>query len=361
MKILALGGTGVIGCQLISQLSSEGHECYTTSRQTRPSDGVVNYLRGNALDETFMHEILRKHWDVVIDFMVYNTCHFKNRIQAYLTSANHYIFTSSARVFADSDTPITERSPRLLDVLSDPFYLATDEYALAKARQEDLLKNSNHSNWTIVRPYITFGEGRLQLGPLEVAEWLNRPLNDKSIVFCDELMNKWTTLTDAADVARMISALLCIPAAMREDYNLVGPSSVTWSNVLDLYLDELEFYNGKRPRVKLLTIDNFCSVSSSIPKIKYDRIYNRKFDTFKIRKYFDFNDLDYCLDALRSHFRRQLICGDVVQVDWRAEALTDRAVQEYANLLKIPDMRSRLRYLYYRHAPSRVLRKAEAQ
>lgn len=49
---------------------------------------------------------------------------------------------SSSRVYADSQTPITENSPRLLDVYKEEEYLKTDEYALSKARQEDILHRS---------------------------------------------------------------------------------------------------------------------------------------------------------------------------------------------------------------------------
>ena len=65
---------------------------------------------------------------------------------------------------------------RLLDVSHDSIYLKTDEYALAKARQEDILRKSGKNNWTIIRPYITYSESRLQLGVLEKEAWLYRAL-----------------------------------------------------------------------------------------------------------------------------------------------------------------------------------------
>lgn len=47
--------------------------------------------------------------------------------------------------------PLTENSPRLLETVQDLEYKKTDEYALAKARQEDILYQSGFSNYTIVR------------------------------------------------------------------------------------------------------------------------------------------------------------------------------------------------------------------
>lgn len=49
----------------------------------------------------------------------------------------------------------------------DEDYIKTDEYALQKARQENILLGSKYKNWTIIRPYITYNKERLQLGVLE--------------------------------------------------------------------------------------------------------------------------------------------------------------------------------------------------
>lgn len=47
--------------------------------------------------------------------------------------------------------------------MSDSQYVQSDGYAIAKAKQEDILRNSDFINWTIVRPYITYSDARLQL------------------------------------------------------------------------------------------------------------------------------------------------------------------------------------------------------
>lgn len=87
-------------------------------------------------------------------------------------------------------------------------YLATDEYALAKARQENILLTTNKKNWTIIRPYKTYNNNRLQLGMYEKEEWLYRLMMGKTLVFPNELKKRKTTLTYAADVAVAISELI---------------------------------------------------------------------------------------------------------------------------------------------------------
>ncbi|MEP2471885.1 MAG: NAD-dependent epimerase/dehydratase family protein, partial [Paracoccaceae bacterium] len=300
MKILALGSTGAIGSQLVSILAKDpSHEIYITSRSPRQDQGVVRYFQGNALNQTFLNNILQQHWDVIVDFMVYDTPTFESRIAALLSATEQYIFISSARVFANSDKPITEKSSQLLDVSDDEDFLASDEYALTKARQEELLTSSSRNNWTIVRPYITFGKGRLQLGTLEKESWLYRAIQGRSIVFCQDLMDKRTTLTDGAIVADMIANLIGQPKAIGEDFNLTGPDTTHWGAVVDLYCNGLEHYLGQRPKLVLQDLKTFCDGAPSIAQVKYDRIFHREFDPSKIGQFVELHGLEPALGSLR--------------------------------------------------------------
>lgn len=356
MKILALGATGAIGGQLIAALAAHDHEIHVTTRRERPSVGGVRYVSGDAKNDAFLHELLSQDWDVIVDFMVYSTAEFRRRIPALLSGTRQYVFTSSARVFANAAAPITERSPRLLDVSRDAAFLATDEYALSKARQENLLRESGLDNWTIIRPYITFGEARLQLGTLEKEGWLYRARKGRSIVFCDALMGKWTTMTEGGDVARMIARLMGDPAAFGQDYNLAGDRAIRWKDVLTLYLDELEAYLGRRPEVVLQDLDSFCRSASSVPQVIYDRMYDRRFDPTKIGRLFDLGTLTHCRAALRTHLRAQLCRGDFLPLDWRGEALRDRAAGQHTVMSEIPGGGGKLRYLKYRYSPMGTMR-----
>jgi len=172
MKILILGGTGAMGMSLVPVLAAKDCKVYVTSRgkheNTAESGGVGSayYLQGDTHDDNFLWEILSAHYDAIVDFMVYTVKEFSRRVKLLLKSCEQYVFLSSSRVYAALNKPLTENSPRLLDVCEDEGYLATSEYALIKAREEDILRNSGKSNWTIIRPYITYNSNRLQLGGL---------------------------------------------------------------------------------------------------------------------------------------------------------------------------------------------------
>lgn len=369
MRILGLGATGVIGRELVPRLLAAGHEVYVTSRRPSMDHGVwgqmsaglgPNLILGDAQDEAFLRGLLRQNWDVILDFMVYDTARFRTRLAALLDASGQYIFTSSARVFAGAHGAeaaiLSETSPRLLEFSTDRTYLATEEYALSKARQEDLLRASGPGNWTILRPYITFGPSRLQLGPLEREHWLYRALQGRSIVFCREMLERLTTLTDAADVARMILPLVGTPAAMGEDFNLTNGLALTWRDVLDSYLDILQDHLGARPRVCVLGIEDFLRCHRAPAQVRYDRLYDRRFDPAKISRHFDLSTVAAPLPALRARLAAELAEPKPFPHDWQMEAFRDRASGERAARRELPaSSRARLSYLARRFLPETAL------
>ena len=164
MKVLVLGGTGAMGTHLVSILAEAGMKVDVTSRQELADRTNIHYIKGNVHNISFVKSLLaQNYYNVIIDFMIYTTVEFNDRYWLYLNNTDQYFYLSTSRVYADAAL-ITEESPHLLDVTTDKKYLATDEYALCKARQEDLLRNSCKSNFTIIRPYKTYSEIRLQLG-----------------------------------------------------------------------------------------------------------------------------------------------------------------------------------------------------
>lgn len=350
MKVLILGGTGAMGKHLVDLLAKvEGTEISVTSRGSRKSIGNVSYVRGDAHDMAFLFPLLEKRFDAIVDFMVYRTDEFRERIGTLLDSCGQYVFLSSARVYADSPYPITEDSPRLLDVTEDVEYLRTDEYALTKARQENLLRDSGHSNWTIVRPYVTYSENRLQLGVLEKEAWLYRALRGRSIVFSKDIAGHLTTLTYGLDVARGIASLIGRKEARGEAFHITASESVRWSEVLDMYLNVLERKTGKRPPVWMTEECLNLRYGWAKYQVKYDRLFNRSFDNTKIGRFIDTGSFKSPAKGLRSCLESFLESPSFLGVNWRGEAEYDRLTGERASFCEIPSAKQKVKYLLYRY------------
>lgn len=282
-KILLLGGTGAMGANLVNLLENTASHVIVTTRKKRPSHNNISYEQGNAHEDDFLVPLLEKGIDIVVDFMVYNTEEFKTRSALMLSHCKQYIYLSSSRVYSDLDDIITEDTPRLLDVCKDNEYLATDEYALTKARQENILKESGKKNWTIIRPYITYSNIRLQLGVNEKETWLFRALHGHKIVFSKDIARHFTTLTFGYDVARGIKAIIGQKEAFGEAFHITQDESMKWSDILEIYLGVIERKTGHRPEV--LFREKSPNLQFGKYQVLYDRYYDRKFDNNKIKRF----------------------------------------------------------------------------
>ncbi|MEI8611101.1 NAD-dependent epimerase/dehydratase family protein [Enterovibrio sp. Hal110] len=352
MNILVLGGTGAMGVHLVKVLSDLGHDITITTRSDRKSCGNVKYIKGNAKDDSFLDKVLSSNWHAIIDFMVYTTNDFSYRVEKLLVSTNHYIFISSGRVYSGSDQPITEESTRLIDASEDMDFLKTDEYSLAKARQENLLSETEYKNWTVVRPYITYSEQRLQLGVLEKEEWLYRALNGRTIVFSKEILSKFTTMTYAYDVSEALANLVGREFAFGNFYNISNEKSISWEDVKNIYMNTLHNYIGVRPNIVLLGVNEFSKCKNAEYQIKYDRLFDRKFDSSKIKneiKLNEFMDVEYGLSKCLQKF---LSDPKFNAIDWRSEAVKDRYTGELTSFNEIDGIKNKIKYIIFRYLMS---------
>lgn len=342
-----------MGEPLVEILAERGHDVYVTTRSDRISgNGSIHYIMGNAQETDFLRRLLERRFNAVIDFMVYGTGQFEERMELLLSSTGQYVFFSSARVFADAGgAVITEDSARLLDTMEDKEYLETDEYALAKAREEDLLWHSGYGNWTIIRPYITYNRERLQLGVMEKEAWLQRALEGKSIVFSRDIANRYTTLTYGRDVSVRIAELIGNEDALGEVFNIATAQSVKWEAVLEIYLDVLERETGRRPKVYWQDDSGMLAgICRNQYRIKYDRLYNRRFGNAKIQEMagagMAFTPLEEGLRRCLEEFIRS--GGKFRGRNWKLEGAFDRVTGERTRVFSIDGWKNKVKYILYR-------------
>lgn len=358
-RILLLGGTGAMGEHLTRILAEQGDDVYVTTRSCRLSERNITYVQGNAHEITFINDLLRESWDAIVDFMVYNTDEFRVRVSQLLKATKQYIFISSARVYGpttSSDELINEETPRLLDMIKDEEYLNTDEYALSKARQENILHEAGCNNWTIIRPYITFSETRLQLGVLEKEDWLWRAMNGYSIVFSKDIASHYTTLTYGYDVSRGIAGLIGLPAALGEVYHITTDEAYKWEEILEVYLHVLDKYLGHRPKVVMTDKCLNLRFPAMQFQVKYCRLFDRRFDNSKIRLAVPTlrfkNTRDEIESCLGTFLESPLFSSPALLLN----AQMDRVTGERMRLNIYSTLKSRLKYLVARYAPTEIVK-----
>ncbi len=351
-KVLILGGTGAMGTSLVNLLSDmeEISQIVVTSRQDRKSEGKVKYIKGNALDISFITTLLAEQkWNVIVDFMAYGTEEFSQRYSIFLENCDQYIFTSSCRVYNKCDDEINEQTGRLLDSCKDEEYLKTDEYALSKARQEDLLFQSPKKNYTIIRPSITYNSYRLQLGVLEKENWLYRAMHGRDIVFSRDIADKLTSFTCGTDVARAMCSIIGKSDALGEVFHITYPKSYTWEQILEVYLNTIEKICGRRPNVVFTDKTTCFKANWNKYQIIYCRYFNRRFNNEKIAKYIDIGDFVDIENGIFECLAEFFLKPQFGNINWVLEAVNDRVCKQYTPLKEIASTELKIKYICYRY------------
>ena len=348
MRILLLGGTGAMGLYLKEALLASGNDVYITSRKRHEGKGHLYYLKGDAHNFDFISSILHQRWDAIVDFMVYSTEEFQERVELMLNATAQYVFLSSSRVYANHDSPIKENSPRLLDCCEDKTYLSTDEYALKKAREESILLESGRKNFTIIRPYITYGQGRLQLEDLECNLWFSRALAGRTIVLSEDIANHYTTLTYGADVAAGIAAIIGNEDALGEIYHITSNEPILWKDVLEIYLKIIEKKIGFKPKVHWIKRSLKLNNKKTQYQILYDRLYDRVFDNSKIKSVATSLQFSSLQEGLEKSIEETLDSAGWNRFSPSKEAVFNRITKEHISLSSFPSLKQKVQYLYYR-------------
>lgn len=286
-KILVMGGTGAIGRHTVKELLEMGYKVDVLSLDDVKSDNpCLNYIKGQGMDIGFMKDILNKgKYDGIIDYLIYPTPQFAERFQMLLDNTEHYIYLSSYRIYAD-DKVITEKSPRLLDVSEDKEFMTykTEDYALYKARGENILNASKYNNFTIVRPSITYSEYRYQLVTLEADTLIPRTLAGKKIMLPEQARDIYGAMTCAKDSGKMFARLMFNDKAYRETFTISTSEHHKWGEVADIYsklIGSQFVWVDKMDYIKALSGGD--DINKHIQwQLDYDRLFNRVVDNSKI-------------------------------------------------------------------------------
>ena len=301
-KALLLGGTGAMGVYLAPQLADMGYQVRVVSLDDAASAHPrISNERADGKDVGYLKELLAEKFDAIVDFLLYSTEEFRERHELLLQNTGHYIFLSSYRVYGGK-VPITENCPRLLDSSKDRDFLATEDYSLFKARQEDILQNSKHGNWTIVRPAITYSKRRFQLVTLEAPVAVARALKGKPVVLPRDALSVQATMSWAGDVAGLMSRLLFNPRALRECFTLATAEHNTWGRVAEYYREIIGL------QYVAAGTEDYLKIVGSSPaaryQLAYDRLFDREDDNSKVLRVTGVKQEDFM--PLRSGLKKEL-------------------------------------------------------
>lgn len=284
MRLLVLGGTGVMGAPLVKLLSEDNrNSVYVVSRHQVKYENNVHQITGNAFDVDFLKSVLTERYDAIVDFLWYDENTLPKSLPHLLAATDQYISLSSAAVYVDSSQTIDEDTPRILDVVNKMEADKSREYHFIKARTEDIVKSCTSKNWTIVRPHVTFNKTRIPLCTWEKNVWLFRAVNGLPVAIPKDCLDKKTTFTCGFQVASQIRNLIGKKEALGEIFQLGSEDIYTWGEILQILNDIL---SEKGFGMKIVNCSSEA-IAKEIPFMKsrfhYDRLLNRTFSTQKYR------------------------------------------------------------------------------
>ncbi len=282
---LLIAGGGTLGTYVSKELLRLGGSVDVICPEDKISDDPKLKFHQALVSRELLDRLFAEtRYDGIVSFIHYKDPEAYKQVYVHLHEhTDHIIFLSSYRVYADSKEPITEDSPRLYDVLKDPDFLDTDDYAIPKTIVEDYLRNERKGEqWTIVRPVISFSARRLDLVLYSKTRILEAAENHKPLLLPVTLKNYNAGLDWAGNSGKLIANLFLEPKAYGEAFTVYSGHGATWGDAARAYEEltgvEIQWVSEEE-YVRTLPLNEKPGIRNMWYR---DRIYNRKIDASKI-------------------------------------------------------------------------------
>lgn len=293
MRILIVGGTGLISSELAIQASSAGHDLTLVTRgrsEVAPPPPGARSIHADATDAGAMRAALRgprlrgERFDAVVQFVAFRPEHVAADVDTFAALTDQYVLiaTSAAYKTFDHLHPLTEDTEQ-----ENLFW----EYARLKMRCEQTLRERAAAaglGWTIVRPAHTYGPSKIPAFTANSSHpWtvVDRMRRGADIVIPGDGTSLWT-LTHARDVSAGILGLLGNPAALGEAVHITSDEALTWTGIY-----------ASIARAAGLSPDRFAELIVNVPSealiaaapreegsIRGDKMHPAVYDTSKIKR-----------------------------------------------------------------------------
>lgn len=277
MKVLFIGGTGVISTACSELCVEKGIDLYLMNRNlsTRKPPAKAKMIDADIRDLQKVQSVLAgDRFDVVVDWIAYTREHVKNDFELFRAKTKQYIFISSASVYQKPPIklPITE------DIkLRNPFW----SYSQSKIDSENYLMQLFYEKnfpLTICRPSHTYDKTRFPLYGYYTA--FNRMKQNKNIILHGNGETLWT-LTNAKDFAKGFIGLLGNTKTLGEAYHITSDESLTWNEIAKTIADAA----GLDLKITHLPVDFIARHDTEWGcNLRGDKAYDTMFDNSKIRK-----------------------------------------------------------------------------
>lgn len=282
MKILILGGTGVISSQIVVKALEMQHDVTVFNRGIRKSGAPenVNVVIGDRKDTAdFEAKMSKIHADVVIDMISFNVEDAAQLLRLFGEKCKQIIVTSSTSAYDRpyKSHPVSEEKEQL--TYDDSFAYGFNKAEMDRYLQAEMGKHS--AAITIIRPCLTFGEGSQTVGTFRQNRNIARRIAaGKPVVMVGEGVIPWS-FTFAPDLAKGYLQCCGNENTYNDHFHITNTEVVVWE---DLYR-AIGKAVGKEP--------NFYYISSALLRkiyptvcthLNYEKVHYAVLSNAKIQK-----------------------------------------------------------------------------
>jgi len=277
LKVLFIGGTGVISSACGERALSKGMELTILNRGTTAVRSVpegAELVTADVRDPSSVRAALGdRAFDVVVDFVAFTPDHVRTDIELFTGRTGQYVFISSASAYQKpvGRLPIVESTP-----LRNPYW----QYSRDKIACEDLLVAAYRADGfpaTIVRPSHTYDRTKVPL----LGGWtaVDRIRRGQPVVVHGDGTTLWT-VTHHVDFAKAFVGLLGHPQAIGDSFHITSDDVLTWDQIYHV----LGSAAGAEPRLVHIASETIAALAPQLgPPLVGDKAHSVSFDNSKVK------------------------------------------------------------------------------
>ncbi|MGD0733783.1 MAG: SDR family oxidoreductase [Terracidiphilus sp.] len=283
MKVLFIGGTGIISTAVTRLAAARGIDLTLLRRGQRAADipAGVRTLTADINDESAVAEALgTETYDAVVDWIAFTPDHIERDIRLFQNRTAQFVFISSASAYQHpvGHYLITESTP-----LANPFW----QYSRDKIACEDRLMRAYRDDGfpiTIVRPSLTYGDTQIVLA---MNSWqksytaLDRMRRGKKVIVPGDGSSLWV-VTHNSDFAQGFVGLLGHRQAIGHAFHITSDEVLTWDQLYRITAEAA----GVEPNLVHIASDFLSAcIPDQLGSLTGDKACSVVFDNSKIKRF----------------------------------------------------------------------------
>ena len=163
MKVLVIGGMGVIGGAITEAALEAGHDVTILCRtipQGKWNNVSAKFIQGNWYDDNCAATTVLHGFDVIVDTLIFDVRLMERSAKIIDGHCKQLIYISTDSVYARPASGLSESDDISLDEINW-------KYGINKRKAELYLVSHSSEfsfTWSVIRPTITFGDTRIPVG-----------------------------------------------------------------------------------------------------------------------------------------------------------------------------------------------------